>query len=85
MVSGCFSVNYACAFTCARSFTLLSARGVFVVHVFFSVSPPSSPYHFSFSTELLFSVVGAGTGAGFWLMGCSTDPGLGWRYQPSGP
>ena len=65
----CFSVAYACAFTCARSFTLLSVRGVFVVCMCFSVSPPSSPYSFSFSNELLFSVTSAWTGAGFWWAG----------------
>ena len=34
MVSSCFNVAYACAFTCARSFTLVSVPGVFVDHVF---------------------------------------------------
>ena len=61
VVSHCFSVAYACAFTYAHSFTLLSVRGVFVNHVFFVFqSPPSSPYSFliSFSTEVLFCVTG---------------------------
>ena len=77
---------------------LCSAFGrLFVDCMFFSVSPPSSPYSFSFSTELQFSVTGVWTGAGFGGQGSWLDvwvgqayrvfyqPKVGWRYQLPGP
>ena len=43
MDSSCFSVAYACTFTCARSFTLLSIRGIFVDRVFLVFPLPPLP------------------------------------------
>ena len=85
VVSDCSSVAYACAVSCAHSFTLLSTQEVCRSHVF-SVCPLSSPYSFCFSTELQHSMMVAWTGAGFWqaglVAGLRVGQAYGVFYQP---